>query len=64
LVHLEVRHNGELVASLNDKPMRKVIEVVPGDKVVIGLSNPFCDSKEEPCSLGWKYSNMRIELFN
>jgi hypothetical protein len=62
-VSLQVRHAGQLVAELNDVPYRKVIEVVPGDKVIIGLSNPYCDSKEEPCSLGWKYSNLRVELF-
>jgi len=62
-IHLDVRLNGQIVAQLDDKPMRRVIEIVPKDRVIIGLSNPFCDSKEEPCSLGWQYSNVRVELF-
>jgi translation initiation factor IF-1 len=63
LVNMKVTHKGQVIADISDKPYRKVVEIAPGDKVIIGLSNPFCDSREEPCSIGWKYENLRVELF-
>ncbi len=62
-VHLVVTHGDEVVAELHDKPNVNNIFIHPGDKVVIGLSNPFVNSREEPASVGWTYTNLKVELF-
>jgi hypothetical protein len=61
--NMRVTHNNQLVAQIQDKPNVNNIFIHPGDKVVIGLSNPFVNSREEPASLGWQYSNLRVEFF-
>ena len=60
---MRVTNNGNLIAVIQDKPNINRIEIKPGDKVLIGLSNPGVNSREEPASLGWTYSNVRVELF-
>ncbi|HKI02377.1 MAG TPA: hypothetical protein VKK31_10375 [Thermoanaerobaculia bacterium] len=60
---MRMTHRGELVAVITDKPNISRIQVKSGDKVVIGLSNPDVNSREEPSSIGWTYSNLRVELF-
>ncbi|HEV8579874.1 MAG TPA: hypothetical protein VGX68_12430 [Thermoanaerobaculia bacterium] len=59
---LRVTLKGQLIARIQDKPNVNKIHIENGDKVIIGLSNPFPTSKEEPSSLGWKYSNLRVEF--
>lgn len=62
-IDMRMTHNGELVAQIKDKSNVNRIQIKPGDKVVIGLSNPDVNSFEEPASLGWTYSNLRVEFF-
>lgn len=59
---LRVTLRGQVIARIQDKPNVNKIHIDPGDKVVIGLSNPFVNSHEEPASLGWKYTNLRLEF--
>jgi len=63
VITMRMTQNGRLIAEIKSKPNVKHIQIKPGDKVVIGLSNPDIHSFEEPASLGWKYSNLRVELF-
>ncbi len=56
--------NGQLLAQINDAPNVKNIFIENKDRVIIGLSNPSANSREEPASLGWVYKNLRVEFFN
>jgi hypothetical protein len=59
---MTVTLHGQVVARIQDKPNVNKININPGDKIVIGLSNPFPNSHEEPSSLGWRYSNLRLQF--
>jgi hypothetical protein len=63
VITMRMTQNGRLISEIKSKPNVKHIQIKPGDKVVIGLSNPDVHSFEEPASLGWTYSNLRVELF-
>lgn len=59
---MTVTLRGQVVARIQDKPNVNRININPGDKIVIGLSNPFPNSHEEPSSLGWRYSNLSVQF--
>ena len=63
ITDLRVTHNGKLIAQIQDKPNVNNIFINTGDKVVIGLSNPGVRTRPEPASLGWTYSNLKVEFF-
>lgn len=54
--------NNQLVAQIEDRTEVNNLFINPGDLVVIGLSNPDPRSRVEPPSLGWVYSNLRVEF--
>jgi translation initiation factor IF-1 len=62
-ITMRMTQNGRLVAEIKSKPNVSRIQIKPGDQIVIGLSNPSVSSFEEPASVGWNYSNLRVELF-
>ena len=62
-IDMRMSQNGRVIAQIKSKPNVSRIQIKQGDKVVIGLSNPSARSYEEPASLGWTYSNLRVELF-
>ena len=53
--------NGQEVTRITDKPNVNRVHIDPGQKIVIGLSNPGTEAPE-PASLGWVYKNLHIEL--
>ena len=60
---LRVSRNEQLLFELLDKPNVNKIEIGASDKVQIGLSNPGTNPTIEPASIGWKYSNLKVEFF-
>ena len=40
-----------------------MISIAATDKIMIGLSNPGTNPLIEPASIGWKYSNLKVEFF-
>jgi hypothetical protein len=60
--NLRVSQNGLLVGQIQDKTEVNNLFINPGDKVIVGLSNHDLKSRVEPPSLGWVYSNVRVEL--
>jgi hypothetical protein len=53
--------NGQEVVRITDRPNVNRVHIEPGQKILIGLSNPGHDSAE-PASLGWVYKNLHVEL--
>jgi hypothetical protein len=62
LIVLRVSQNGQTLLELTDRPNVNRVHIEQGDKVIIGLSNPGITSVE-PASIGWKYSNIKVEFF-
>jgi hypothetical protein len=60
--NLKVSQNGQPVGQIQDKAEVNNLFIYPGDTVLVGLSNPDPKSRVEPPSLGWVYSNVRVEL--
>jgi hypothetical protein len=61
LITLRVSQNGQTLFEVTDRPNINRVHIDDGDKLVIGLSNPGTTSVE-PASIGWKYSNLKVEL--
>lgn len=62
LITLRVSQNGQTLLELTDRPNVNKVHIDDGDKIVIGLSNPGINPSVEPASIGWKYSNIKVEL--
>jgi hypothetical protein len=45
-----------------DVPNVNKVHIDDGHKIIVGLSNPFCNNQVEPCSAGWVYKNLHVEL--
>ena len=60
---LRVSRDEQLLFEMVDKPNINKIDIASGDKIQIGLSNPGTNPTIEPASIGWKYSNLKVELF-
>ena len=63
VITLKVTRNGQLVVDLLGVPNINQISVLATDKILIGLSNPGTNPLLEPASIGWKYSNLKVEFF-
>lgn len=53
--------SGQELARITDKPNVNKVQIDPGQKIVVGLSNPGTESSE-PASIGFVYKNLHIEL--
>lgn len=62
LLSLRVSQNGQTLFEVSDRPNVNKVHIDDGDKIVIGLSNPGINPTVEPASIGWKYSNIKVEL--
>ncbi|HEV8578971.1 MAG TPA: hypothetical protein VGX68_07785 [Thermoanaerobaculia bacterium] len=60
---LRVSQNEQLLFELVDKPNISKIDIGTSDRIQIGLSNPGTNPTIEPASIGWKYSNLKVEFF-
>ena len=58
---LRVLLNGQEVAQMTDRPNVNRVQIEPGQKIIIGLSNPGHETPE-PASLGWVYKNLHVEV--
>lgn len=55
--------DGQLLLEIKDKPNVNRVQIDQGQKVIVGMSNPGVNPNVEPASIGWKYSNVKVEFF-
>lgn len=60
---LRVSQGDQLLFELVDRPNINQIDIGASDRILIGLSNPGTNPTTEPASIGWKYSNLKVEFF-
>jgi hypothetical protein len=60
---LRVSQGDQLLFEMVDRPNINRIDIGASDKILIGLSNPGTNPTIEPASIGWKYSNLKVEFF-
>lgn len=63
IITLQVTRDGLLVTDMLSVPNINQISILATDKILIGLSNPGTNPLIEPASIGWKYSNLKVEFF-
>ncbi len=62
-ITLHISQGGTLLLEIKDKPNVNRVQIETGDKIIIGLGNPGNNPTVEPASIGWKYSNIKVEFF-
>jgi hypothetical protein len=60
---LHMSQNGQLLLEILATPNVNRVQIETGDRVIVGLSNPGNNPTVEPASIGWKYSNIKVEFF-
>jgi hypothetical protein len=60
---LRISRAGQLLVEIVDKPNVNKVHIDAGNRVIVGLSNPGTNPSVEPASIGWKYSNLKVEFF-
>ena len=63
LITLRVSRAGQLLLEVTDKPNVNKVHIDDGNRVIVGLSNPGTAPAVKPASIGWKYSNLKVEFF-
>lgn len=63
IITLKATRDGVLVVDLVGTPNINRINIAATDKINIGLSNPGTNPQIEPASIGWRYSNLKVEFF-
>ncbi|HKI02096.1 MAG TPA: hypothetical protein VKK31_08955 [Thermoanaerobaculia bacterium] len=63
VITLKATRDGVLVVDLVGTPNINQISILATDKINLGLSNPGTNPTIEPASIGWRYSNLKVEFF-
>ena len=63
VITLKATRDGVLVVDLVGTPNINRINIAATDQINIGLSNPGTNPTIEPASIGWRYSNLKVEFF-